>query len=64
MTTKQLHDLAAAALQNNDNNSDRALPEFVQSVQAAGLLEDLARFFLEYPTMLRERDREDADARD
>jgi hypothetical protein len=61
MTTKQLHDLAAKVLQNNGNNIDMALPEFVRTVQAASLLDDLARFFLEYPSMLRERDEEDED---
>jgi hypothetical protein len=52
------------ALENNGDNIDRALPEFVQSVQTAGLLDDLGRFFLEYPKMLRERDEEDEDDRD
>jgi hypothetical protein len=42
----RLDDIAAIALKNHKGNVEKALPEFVRAVQAAKLIDELARPFL------------------
>jgi hypothetical protein len=42
----RLDDIAAAALKKHSNNPDKALPDFLRTLQTEKLIDDLARWFL------------------